>query len=424
MSDSPGSRGRASFLRSRTLVQTAIFFSSSLSVSILGAVSTVVLARALGPADFGRYAFAVSFVLFAAMFFEFGLFLPAARLTASADESEKRRVLGAALLAYIPIGLAFSLTIFGLSYGVDLVFHTHAGHALRIVAPLAFGYPFAQIARQLAQGADRLHVASINGVIIQILFVASLLLAIATGTRLSATLALALRAVALLLGSCVFVVWIQPVLRGASGYVRAFLRHARSYGFTAYVGRVFSIGTYNMDALMLGALSNPRAVGLYALAGSIAYVSGLPVLGMATALFPRMTKESSLRRVWILLSWGVGCAAVVLAWGLAPPFLRLVFSPRYAAAGALVLPLALAQLVRGVTSVYNGFLAAHARGRELRNTSVVLTVTNVALNFALIPPFGAAGAAWASFLALTVNLVSYVLYYRRWLELPRRAALA
>jgi O-antigen/teichoic acid export membrane protein len=40
----------------------------------------------------------------------------------------------------------------------------------------------------------------------------------------------------------------------------------------------------------------------------------------------------------------------------------------------------------------------------------------VAFNFALIPSFGASGAAWASLLALVANLVAHVVFYRRSFE--------
>jgi O-antigen/teichoic acid export membrane protein len=104
---------------------------------------------------------------------------------------------------------------------------------------------------------------------------------------------------------------------------------------------------------------------------------------------------------------------MVAAWLLAEPVIRIFFSPRYEAAAALVLPLALAQLVRGTTGIFNTFLTAHGRGADLRNAGLVLTFSNVAFNFMLIPSFGASGAAWASLLALVANLVAHVVFYRR-----------
>jgi O-antigen/teichoic acid export membrane protein len=66
-----------------------------------------------------------------------------------------------------------------------------------------------------------------------------------------------------------------------------------------------------------------------------------------------------------------------------------------------------------VTRLFNTFLAAHGLGSDLRTAAITLTVSNLILNLLLIPGFGAAGAAWASFLALAVNLVVHIIRYRR-----------
>jgi O-antigen/teichoic acid export membrane protein len=145
---------------------------------------------------------------------------------------------------------------------------------------------------------------------------------------------------------------------------------------------------------------------------------------MATALFARMTRAQEIDRRWLAAAWTVGLAAVALTAVLAEPFLRIVFSPRYTAAVRTRDPARARQMLRGVTTVYNAFLSAHARGRELRNAAVVLTVSNLLLNFALIPPFGAKGAAWASLVALALNLGAHVFYYRRSLAGAVRPATA
>jgi O-antigen/teichoic acid export membrane protein len=418
-------RGRSlqTVLRARIFLQSAVYTVSNVLVSLLGMLSTAILARAFGPTDFGRYAFLVAFITFASIFFEFGVFLPAARLAASREGDEQRSVLGAALLAFIPIGLAFSIVVFVLSYVVDVGFHEQAGHALRVVAPLALAYPFLQVTLQLSQGIDRLHTSSITTVIAQGVFVLFVLGA-ASLTSLTVYLALVLRAVAFLLAGGVFVVWIRPLFRDCRRYIKLLLRETRAYGFSVYIGRVLGIGTYNMDVLMLAAFTDARTVGFYTLAGAIAYASGLPVVGMANALFARMTKANQIDRRWIVAAWGIGAVAVLLALGLARPFVEIVFSPRYRPVVALVLPLALAQMVRGVTTIYNMYLSAHARGGALRNAAGVLTVSNVIFNFALIPPFGAMGAAWASFFALVLNLIAHVIYYRRSVAIPSRTVVA
>jgi O-antigen/teichoic acid export membrane protein len=404
--------------RIRPLWQAGIFTVSSGLVSVLGVVSSAILARHLTTSRFGAYALAISFLQLSSLVFDFGLSPSAARLAALGDGRARRETVGAAVVLYLPVACAYSLAIVALSFGVDGWFHVHVGSALRIAAPVALAIPAAQIVQRLAQGVDRLHVASLSTLFMQSLLIALLVVAVSVDGSLSLTAAVVIRCVAVLVSVVVAIVWLRPLLRGAKQRIAEIFRHTRRYGFQVYVGHLFSIGTYNMDVVMIGALANSRSVGFYSLAGSVAAAAGLPVLGMSSALFASMARAPRIRTYWILLAIVIGTVSALLAWALADPFIRLAFSSRYAPAAALVLPLALAQAVRGVTGVYNTFLSSHGRGRQLRNAAFVLTASNLIFNFALIPPFGAVGAAWASLAALIVNLVAHVVFYRASLREP------
>jgi len=397
-------------MRSRTLWQATLFTGSNVAVSLLAIVSTTILARHLGSTGFGSYSFAVAFLTFIAMIFEFGLFPPAARLAVLAAPSRQRRIVGAALLLYIPVGLAFSATVFAFSFAVDTWFHVNVGTALRIAAPLAFAIPFTQILQLLAQGVDRLHIASITAIAVQTLLIGLLLFATIVG-RLELETAVALRCVAVAGGAVAAVIWLRPTFDRIADHISELIDGARAYGFHLYIGRVLSIGTYNLDVLMLGIFTNPKSVGFYTLAGSVAAAAGLPVLGMTTALFAPLARADGIRPRLLVMAVGVGVFTTFAASLLAEPFIDAVFGNQFHSAARLVLPLALAQGVRGVTGVYNTFLQAHGRGRELRNAGLVLTASNLVFNIALIPPFGAAGAAWASLFALTANLAAHIVSY-------------
>jgi O-antigen/teichoic acid export membrane protein len=407
-------RGAWRVARTRTAQQAATFVAANLLSNALAVVSTALVTRNLTTSEFGSYSFATSFLLFIALFFEFGLFVPAARLAAVANPEERRDIVGAAVVAYVPVGAAFSVTTFALSFWIDDWFHVHTGHALRVAAPFAIGVPFLYlILQQLAQGVDRLHVSSLTTVLAQFLVVVLLGFWLAVFGDLSNSSALTLRMAAFLIAVIASMVWLKPTFDAINRWTRTLVRQAREWGFQLYVGRILSIGTYNMDVLMLGIWTNSRSVGFYALAGSLATVSGLPVTGMAAALFSRMARANAIARSWLMIATGVGVVCAILAWALAEPIIRLLFSTRYIQAAGLVLPLALAQLVRGITGIFNTFLSAHGQGRDLRNAGFVLTASNIAFNFALIPHYGARGAAWASLLALVANFVAHVLFYWR-----------
>jgi O-antigen/teichoic acid export membrane protein len=399
-------------IRSRLTGQSAIFTLASALVMVLGAVGKAILAGQLSPTGFGTLAFGISFLTFTAIFFEFGAFTPAARRIAHASGAERSELIGASLAIFVPIGLLFCIAVFVLSFTVTPVFGINAGGPLRVSSPIAFAYAFSVASTQVAQGADRFGARSLADLIGQVAFIIALIAASALG-RLTVTLALLINSAGLLVTVVVFTVALRPHFARVVEHSKAILHDARTWGVQLYIGRVLSIGTYNMDVLMVGAFANPKAVGLYVLATALAQASGLPMVGLGGALFAPLARAPRLEARWPLIAWGFGAVGIVGVVALAPVLLDLFFSPAYRPVAGLAFPLALAQAVRGVTTIYNTFLSAHGRGRELRNCGIVLTGSNLVLNFALIPPFGATGAAWASFAALVANYAGHIYYYRR-----------
>src|SRR6266542_1520082 len=369
--ESPRRRGSAALARLATSPVTSrviVFAGADVLTTALGGIVTLLLARSLSTTQYGSYSFATSALAFAAMFFEFGLFLPTARRLAQ-GRGHPGEVVAAATTAYLPVGVAFAVLVFALSFGVDGWFHVDAGTALRSVAPLALVYPYDFVALLLAQGLDRIRLYSLTRTATRAAAAAALGALLLAGHRLSVALALAVESGALLLAWTAYTLRLRPAYRNLAPQVRGFVREARQYGFQVYLGRVLSTGTYNMDTLMVAAFTDARSVGFYALANAIAYPVALPGAG-------------------------------------------------------LLPPLALAASVRSVTSIYNGFLAAHGRGPELRNAALALTCSNLVLNVALIPPFGAVGAAWASLVALLCNLAAHMASYRRVVRLLSSEALS
>lgn len=400
------------------LGQSVLFSGATALVSILAMGCSVLAARSLTTAEFGSFSFAKSLLLFLAVVFELGVSNAAGRMLAQVDGVEQRRLLGATLYVLAPIALLFSLVVLAFSTFVDSVFHVDIALALAAVAPLSFAYP----ARQqwsllLSRGVGRLHVYSWTLLIGQALFLAVLALAVVLGAANSVPMVLLLQTAAFAVAAVVAIVWLRPILRGVRAYVPTLLAESRRWGSQVYVGRMLSYGTYNMDVLMLGAFASASAVGFYSLAGSFGSVVSLPVTGVMSALFPQMVRERAIPRRWFAFAYAIGGLAVVTVWFAAGPFITFVFSDAYAEAASLAFPLTIAGAVNGISVVYSSFFSAQAKGREMRNGGFVGAGSNVVLNLALIPPFGAMGAAWASVLALVVKVAYYDVLYRRILRL-------
>jgi O-antigen/teichoic acid export membrane protein len=398
---------------STTVRQAVGFAASSAVLGGLGLATSALLARSLDVDGYTSYTFGKQLLLFSAMFFEFGLFLPAARMLACSESAERHRITGAVVTFFLPVSVLFGLTIFALSWIVDSGFNVHAGPALRVVALVSVGFPLDFVCLQTAQGLGRLHSYSIASVLSRTGFLALLTAMPAFGVHLTSSGVLLADALFLLAGWSALLAYLRPVFCGLRESMARMIRGARDYGISAYIGRVLSMGTYHMDTLMLGAGSDPRSFACYMCAASLAFPIGLPGAGLATALFGRLARQPRMDLYWVAAVTVASALPAVALSMLAAPLVRLVYSDEFLMGAALVPVLAAAQVMGAVTRLFNTFLAAHGLGSDLRTAAITLTVSNLILNLLLIPGFGAAGAAWASFLALAVNLVVHIIRYRR-----------
>ena len=291
---------------SRLARQAALFTGASVLASILSLVATAIVARNVSAHAFGAFAFAVALLAFVAMFFEFGVYSAAARM-AALEPPARRRIVGSALLLYVPIGIAFVVVAIALIPLADVWLDAELGGAFLVAAALGIAYPFMSAGQELARGIDRLHVASVGNVVAPFSFVV-LLGGLAVFHDFSAGHALIVRSVALLAAGVLIAAWLRPSFERMREMSAEIVRQARDYGFQVYVGRILSIGTFNMDVLLVGAWATTEEVGYYALAVAIAGGAGLPVIALATALFARMAVEARIDRRWLILSTAVGVA--------------------------------------------------------------------------------------------------------------------
>ncbi len=413
---SPGAQLVRRLLVSRVIGQAAVYAAASGAAMGLSGVGKAIIAREMSPSSFGTFAFAISFATLVAVVFDFGIYSSASRRLARSGAGDRREIVGALLVAFVPLAALTSGAMFGLSFVVDGAFHAHAGSILRAGSILAWAWTFPLLGELTAKGADRLHVFSISNLAGSVGLVVALLAFIAAGVHFSAEFAYLVLNISFV-GSLVMLwIWLKPKFQRVRVHIAAFVADTRAWAFQSYVGRFFSIGTYNMDVLMVAWFSDAKSTGYYSLAAALAGFMGLPMMGLAAALFPRMAHEDSIDRRWVGAAWAMAGLALIAVLLVVPPLVDLVFSKNYSPVASLAIPLVLATGVRGVTTVYNTFMSAHARGREMRNVAMILTGSNLVFNFALIPPFGATGAAWASLLALLVNYAAYVTYYRRYVS--------
>jgi O-antigen/teichoic acid export membrane protein len=215
----------------------------------------------------------------------------------------------------------------------------------------------------------------------------------------------------------------------------ALLRESLAFGVRAWAGTLARFLNFRADQVLMGFIATESTLGIYAVAVNASEVLLYLPSTTALALLPVVSRSEPHARVALVLRAFRSAALLTLA-GLivgalvGAPLLPLVFGAEFEASVTpflLLLPGALGFVAMAVFS--SGLTASSLPGRSSLGP-VASLVLGLALAAALIPPFGASGAAVAASVAfLAGGAASMALYRRRepfdWslLVVPRRGDL-
>jgi O-antigen/teichoic acid export membrane protein len=215
----------------------------------------------------------------------------------------------------------------------------------------------------------------------------------------------------------------------------ALLRDCLRFGLRAWIGTVADDLNFRVDQIIVALLASETALGVYAVSVNafevLLYLPG----AAATALFPLVAGSPPAARAGrtlrVFRSVAVVTAGSLVAASLLGPVLvPVAFGAAFDASVVpflLLLPGAMGALLLAIFT--NALVASSAPGLSSLGP-VASLVVGLALDFALIPSFGASGAAAAASAAFFAGGVTALLAYRtrepfRWrdLVLPRQGDL-
>lgn len=191
-----------------------------------------------------------------------------------------------------------------------------------------------------------------------------------------------------------------------------YLRRALNYGYKAYLGNILSFLSYRLDLFLLNVLIGPAAVGVYSVAVRLVEQLWMISQAVSVVIFPRlsaMKQSEELRsRFTAFMSravlWTTLVSAIFLA-AVAHPLIMLLFGSEFEGAYSAMLVLLPGVVLFSCARVLANDLAARGQvGTNLALAGLVLGVNAIA-NILLIPLYGIAGAAIATSLSYSINLI-------------------
>ncbi|HET6380600.1 MAG TPA: polysaccharide biosynthesis C-terminal domain-containing protein [candidate division Zixibacteria bacterium] len=201
-----------------------------------------------------------------------------------------------------------------------------------------------------------------------------------------------------------------------------------TYGLRLYPSSVSTFLSYRADLFVLGLLlGDAGEIGLYTLAVSLAEMVFHVPDAIATILYPRVAGSQreeadrfapSVSRFAVLVTV-LGALALIPAAVVAVLIILPEFVGSLLPFGILIF----GTVALSVSKVLSGYISGLGRPLPVSLIAVTGMVVNIGLNFALIPPFGIAGAALSSAISYTVHAGLTTWVASRLARAPMRAFL-
>ena len=363
-------------------------------------VGLLLVTRALGPSGRGTVAFLTVTALVTAWIARLGV--TEATVVFAARRPELRRALLSNSLTFSTLaGLAGAAVVCGTLWLVPAARPHGVGApelwilAISILAACLAdaGYRFMLGCSQFRTHALVTAITSWVYPLLAVLLWASVGLTVALGTAVWAATQ-GLRAVSLF----------SVALRREGGFGRpslGLLRETISFGVRAWLGTLADSLGFRIDQILLALIASEAALGFYVVAVNLSEILLYFPGAVSTALLPLAARSAAGPRLDKTLrayrsATYVTLASIVLSAALAPPLIPIVFGASFHASVTPFLLLLPGLIGFTAMIVFCNALIASSLPTLSSIPPAVCFVVGIALDFALIPFFGASGAAAAA----------------------------
>ncbi|RWI29871.1 MAG: flippase [Mesorhizobium sp.] len=382
---------------------SAWMMADSLVARVLGLLVTVVVARYLGPEDFGMYAYVMSMVALFGIVGHMGLDGLLIR-----ELLDERRMQSETLgIAFVMKGAGFALAVLGLlTFGLLMPGNLPEERWLFVLASLAVAMqPISAVLGNWFRSrveARYAVVSSLAGVVAGGAFKVGAVLAGAgvVAVGVGQTLGAAIGAILLI---------VMFLRRGgpALGTWSFSMRRARTMlgeGVMIFVGSMFAVIYLKIDQVMLRAMQGPETVGIYSIASLLSealYFIPAAIVGTA---FPKLVQINAgdpaafAERLQDLFDILATSALILLVglFALGPLTINLAMGPSYSPAVPIFLVHVLSLPFIFLRQGFSRWVIIKNMAKFSMMTQGAGALLNVGLNLVLIPPLGGIGAAVAT----------------------------
>jgi len=388
----------------------------------LGFLTSIVLARSLGPEGYGIVAYVLSWVAVLSAVTGLGVERIVVREVSAAAErgvpSIARGLVGETSRVTALVGAVSVLLASGIVYLLELP--PILTLAFWVALPLAILEPLSRLRMAALQGLGRVLLGQVPELLVRPgLMLAGITLAWALGPDpLSPAVAVGISLLSALLGWALGDQLLRAALKGsASSAPPPWI----SLAAPLLLVQILHVVTNRADIIILGMFRPAADVGVFNVAARLAELLGMALIATNFVLAPRLSRAwtrgdlTTAQHLLTRATRGVALVSLLMAaaLGVMGPWILVLYGSDFAGAFPPLLILVGGRLASAVFGSLGIVLVTAGREGALLAGVAAGAATNLLLNFLLIPSYGAMGAAVATSAGIIVwNSVLGVLVLR------------
>lgn len=401
-----------SILRSNKARQTGVLYISLIVSLVLGIVVSVINTRFLGPKAFGDFKFIQTIWTLSVLFVTFGVFTTGGNLLAEKKTVEtERRLMGSLVILAAGISLVFIFLTIGLSFPLGQIYGDEIGSKIRLYSFLVLVFPFQIYLQDTLRGTNDIYSLALLNALPQFLYIpAALMTNVAYGFSLDVALLLYLLSMAITV--LAIVMRARPAFTDVKKGVREIFQNNRAIGLHIYLAVLVTTATTQLSQFSLAYFYDTRLVGMFALAITLTMPLTMIPNAISTTFFKDFATLDRIPARVLTAALLISGATLMMFLVAIKEIILFLYTDRFAEVVPLAYLCAAGAVVHGMGDVYNRYLLAHGKARELRTSALQLGILSTLGYIWLVASWGATGAAVTKLIIDTGYLITMMAYYR------------
>ena len=403
------------FLKSKIASNLFSLTSAEIAKRIFGFFTFVYLGRILDPSGFGIIGFAAAFISYFGLFIDFGFSTYGSR-----EIAKDRRMVSKFVnnILSIKILLAIFSSLILILY---VLFSEKSAVTKYVVLIMALNLFANAIALNwVFQAVEKMQYIAVRQVLSGLISLIGVIVFVHSKSDI--VLAAAILSFSALIGNIWFIPNYQKLyerirLEFSFEFWKKLFRESFPLAFASIMIGIY----YNLDMVMLGYMKTESEVGIYNAAYKIFLLGIVPIQLVFSAFFPVLSRvglnksEEFITTIknYAKFTIGSGIVAGIVLLSFPERIILIVFGEKYLASAIPLSILAMNAIVISINVFLGNPMMAWGKQKEYSIAITLGAVTNIILNFILIPKYSYIGAAFATLLSEVAVFIGLVYLFNK-----------